>query len=36
MKKEIYEAPVLEVIEVAIESGFAATGDPDNFGNGGW
>lgn len=36
--KETYETPTLDVIEVAVESGFAATNssDPDDFGNGGW
>ena len=34
-----YEAPVVEIIEVKVEKGFAVTGDDDNdldgFGNGG-
>ena len=34
--KEIYQTPILEEIEVAVEGGFAATSDPDDFGPGGW
>ena len=30
-----YEAPKVEVIEVAVEQGFAASGGPNDFGNGG-
>lgn len=45
MKKN-YETPILDVIEVTVENGFAATGipadsednegQPSNFKNGGW
>ena len=30
---EIYEAPVLEVLNVAVESGFAGSVNDDNFNN---
>ena len=30
-----YEPPKVEVIEVAVEQGFAASGGPDGFGYGG-
>ena len=37
MEKQNYIAPEMEVLEVKIEQGFAATGDgdPSDFGNGG-
>ncbi len=37
MKKHFYEAPDVEVLEVAIESGFALSGivDGGNYGDGG-
>ena len=43
MKKQIYIAPEIEVLEVQIEQGFAGSNDSDpiptdlpSFGNGGW
>jgi len=30
-----YEPPKIEVIEVQVEQGFAASGDPSDFGYGG-
>lgn len=35
MEKQIYIAPELEVLEVQIEQGFAASGDTPDYGNGG-
>ena len=34
MEKEMYTAPVVEIIEVEVEKGFAVSGD-DIFGNAG-
>lgn len=44
--KKTYETPILDVIEVTVENGFAATeipaggedneSQPNNFKNGGW
>ena len=34
-KKEMYVAPEVEILEVAVEKGFAATGGDDKPGNGG-
>ena len=34
MEKEMYTAPVVEIIEVEVEKGFAASNDMDSdFGN---
>lgn len=35
MKQTEYEMPTIEVIEVAVEGGYAVS-DPDDFGPGGW
>ena len=34
-RKVAYEAPVVEIIEVKVEKGFAVTGEPDGFDYGG-
>lgn len=36
MKKTIYQAPQIEVIEVAIEQGIATTGTNNGYNNNPW
>lgn len=36
MNKKLYIAPEVEVLEIEIEKGFAASADPADYGYGGW
>ena len=38
MEKQTYQSPTLEVYEIAVERGFAGSGDPEpsDFEYGGW
>lgn len=36
MNRKEYIAPEIEVLEIQIEKGFAQSGDPADYGYGGW
>ena len=36
MNKKLYIAPEVEVLEIEIEKGFAASADPADYGYEGW